>query len=408
MNKGYLSAYFDAVGVKRLSAVDANSRRSNQHEVGTNQAMRRFLGTEKSNFEVTFIWFGEEQESITDLGQATHYDSRANNPDRSAEYRFYYPSNAVTEVMNEDDTLFLAKRHDGSLLFIVVAAESTMHGHLMWLFGLDHQPDLTFTVQDFTNGDDAAIDFLSRHILDEIGIEFEDPKANELDTIIERFGHAFPKTAEFSLLARRTLPEVRAEDDPDAALMAWLDHEEALFRRLERKIVSEQIAGGFADGDGVDVDAFIRYSLSVHNRRKSRMGHSFEHQLKAVFDALELNYDTQVITENNNKPDFIFPGENAYRDEKFPTPLLTMLAAKSTCKDRWRQVLPEAMRIPEKHLVTLEPGISTAQTDAMAEAAIRLVVPSHVARSYTAAQQEWLLSVKDFTNILADRQGRMG
>jgi hypothetical protein len=31
-----------------------------------------------------------------------------------------------------------------------------------------------------------------------------------------------------------------------------------------------------------------------------------------------------------------------------------MLGAKTTCKDRWRQVLTEAIKIPHKHLFTLE------------------------------------------------------
>ena len=35
---------------------------------------------------------------------------------------------------------------------------------------------------------------------------------------------------------------------------------------------------------------------------------------------------------------------------------------KSTCKDRWRQVLSEADRIPNKHLFTLEAAISENQT----------------------------------------------
>ena len=98
------------------------------------------------------------------------------------------------------------------------------------------------------------------------GVEFEEPEADRLDDIIERFGLAFPTTAHFSSLARLTLPDIQAEDDPDAALLAWLTHEEALFRRLEKRIVSKRLEEGFADVDGADVDGFIRFSLSVHNR----------------------------------------------------------------------------------------------------------------------------------------------
>ena len=62
---------------------------------------------------------------------------------------------------------------------------------------------------------------------------------------------------------------------------------------------------------------------------------------------------------------------------------LTMLGAKSTCKDRWRQVLAEAEKISRKHLLTLEPGISEPQTHQMEASSLQLVVPQPVQGSYT-------------------------
>ena len=40
----------------------------------------------------------------------------------------------------------------------------------------------------------------------------------------------------------QTLPEGSALDDPDVAIMAWLDHEEAMFRRLESRVVAERLS----------------------------------------------------------------------------------------------------------------------------------------------------------------------
>ncbi|MFC6252851.1 type II restriction endonuclease [Pseudophaeobacter arcticus] len=51
---------------------------------------------------------------------------------------------------------------------------------------------------------------------------------------------------------------------------------------------------------------------------------------------------------------------------------------KSTCKDRWRQVLAEAEKVSRKHLLTLEPGISEPQTDQMEASSLQLVVPAPV------------------------------
>jgi hypothetical protein len=127
VNKGHLSEYFEGVAVKRLSAVDANPKKSNQHEIGTTRDMRGFLGeNHQQKFEASYIWLGDEQEGISCPDFATHYDTRLNKPDRSPEWRLYYTSNAVTEIMQEGDTLFLAKRPGNTLLFIVVSADSTI------------------------------------------------------------------------------------------------------------------------------------------------------------------------------------------------------------------------------------------------------------------------------------------
>ena len=110
--------------------------------------------------------------------------------------------------------------------------------------------------------------------------------------------------------------------------------------------------------EGADVDGFLSFSLSVQNRRKSRAGQALENHLEELFTAHGIRFARGVVTENCNTPDFLFPGALEYQNPTFPTAMLTMLGAKSTLKDRWRQVLSEAARIEDKHLLTLEPGIS--------------------------------------------------
>ncbi len=410
MNKGYLSDYFAGVGSKILTRVDA-TQRSNQHEIGDGRhgvALRRILGDrprkKPDRFHARYVWLCEEQEAITGDGYLSWYDTREKDDSRSPEWRLCYQSNKVTELMDEGDSLFVARRNNDTVFFIVIPKDSPLQSQVSWLFAIYDQPSFEFGAQEITVQEDSKLDFISRFILDELGIEFEDPDANSLDTIIERYGMAFPTTSEFSDLARLTLPKIDARDDPDAALLAWLNHEEGMFRRLEKKIVAERVSQGFDDDKGVDVDAFIRYSLRVQNRRKSRMGHSFENHLKALFDACEVRYDAQVKTEKGKKPDFIFPGKKEYFDTDFDIDLLTTLAAKSSCKDRWSQILPEAERILVKHLITLEPGISEAQTEMMRQSNVQLIVPSDIRISYTGTQQDWILSISDFVNLVRDRQ----
>jgi len=404
MNRGFLATYFDGIGVKTLSEVDSNPNRSNQHEIGITRPMRSFMGEVGITFPASFLWLGGEQESVTEFGEATYYDSRANNPNRSAEWRLYYPTNPVTEMMSAGDTLFLTLRPDRTLLFVVVPRESNIESQMLWLFDIPEQQRLQFVIREYASDELGELDFVTRYLLDEIGIEYEDPTANSLDSIIDRFGMSFPKTAVFSDLARSTLPEVSPRDNPDAALMAWLNHEEAMFRRLEKRIVSERIREGFLVDNEADVDSFIKFSLSVQNRRKSRMGHSLENHLSAIFDAHDISYSSQVRTEKGKKPDFIFPGKEEYFDTEYDVNRLTMLAAKSSCKDRWSQVLPEAERLTQKHLLTLEPAITEATTNSMSESALQLIVPNSIQDSYTTRQQEWLWSFQDFISEIIDRQ----
>src|SRR5699024_8426933 len=144
---------------------------------------------------------------------------------------------------------------------------------------------------------------------------------------------------------RSTLPEVSAKDDPDVALLKWFEREELLFKTLEEHLVSKRLEEGFKD-----VDSFISYSLSVHNKRKSRAGYALENHLKEVFEEFNLDYSHGAITENRARPDFLFPEVKKYHDKDYPKNCLSMLGVKSTCKDRWRQVLSEAAKIEEKHL----------------------------------------------------------
>lgn len=204
--------------------------------------------------------------------------------------------------------------------------------------------------------------------------------------------------------SRSSLPDVSPLDDPDAALLAWMDREELMFRRLERRIVAERIANGFAGPDGADVEGFLKFSLTVQNTRKSRVGMALENHLEAIFSARGIHYARGAETENRNKPDFLFPGQAEYRNGAFPAGRLTMLGSKSTLKDRWRQVLSEAERIDTKHLLTLSPGISENQTDEMQAKSLQLVIPAGLHGTYRRSQRDWLMDLRSFLALVQDRQ----
>lgn len=203
---------------------------------------------------------------------------------------------------------------------------------------------------------------------------------------------------------KRMLPRQSSARVRSTLLASWLDREEQMFRRLERHIVADRIRSGFQLSEGADVDGFLKFSLSVQNRRKSRAGHSLELHLDTIFRAHNIAFSHGQITENRNRPDFLFPGQAEYLDPDFPESRLTMLGAKSTLKDRWRQVLSEAQRIQCKHLMTLEPAISRNQTDEMRAKNLRLVVPAKLHQSYHPEQRTWLLRLVDFVTVVQERQ----
>ena len=404
MRRGQLSDYFEGVVVKRLSAVETSPATSHQHEFNGSAPVRALLGDDdRLNIATRFIWLGQEQEAITADGVLSWYDARRAHPTRT-EYRLYYYNNEVTGLMQAGDVFLLALCRDGTAMIIVVPADSTMQNQLLWLFGLEEQPAFSFAFQPIDGGNSAELEFAARYILEELGIEPEEPEAGTLDELIEKFGLVFPTTRIFSELARSSLRGVSAMDDPDAALVAWMDREEQLFRRLERRIVARRIATGFASEEGADVDGFLSFSLSVQNRRKSRAGQALEHHLEAVLQACSVRYARGAETENRNKPDFLFPGVAEYRDPSFPAARLSMLGVKSTLKDRWRQVLSEASRIDTKHLLTLEPGISENQTDEMQAKHLQLVIPRPLHTTFRTSQTGWLISLADFLDVLELRQ----
>ncbi len=191
--------------------------------------------------------------------------------------------------------------------------------------------------------------------------------------------------------------------NPDRKVIEWTNIEYALFRAIEHARYGAAISQGFAT-----VDEFISMANMVLNRRKSRAGKSLEHHLAAIFDGNDIMYDAQAITEGNKKPDFLFPSQVAYHDATYPTEKLISLAAKTTCKDRWRQVINEADRLRNspKYLCTLQQGISPAQMDEMQAENVILVVPAPYIKTYPKDRHERIWTIAKFVEYVREIEGR--
>lgn len=188
---------------------------------------------------------------------------------------------------------------------------------------------------------------------------------------------------------------------PDDVLLGWLDTEYTLFKYMEEKVYSDITSKPFPS-----IDTFVAMANEVLNRRKSRAGKSLEHHLADIFTHNQLKFEEQVITEEKKKPDFVFPNGECYHNLAFPGELLTVLGAKTTCKDRWRQVLNEADRVDDKYLFTLQQGISCNQLKEMQDYRLHLVVPHKYLTSFPQKYRSGICDLSTFIGMVKERQER--
>ena len=403
MNYGRLVDYFKGFGYKRLKPVEIDPSVSHGHEFNGIAQFKSLFGLERQSFTARVLYLSDTEDDIlAENVEFTWYDARENTPGRT-EHRLYYRESALIEKAASEDLMVVAlnkERKPYDLTVMIARKGDTAERQLAWLFGfaLDSATEV-FTVKE----DEAKqLDYFSTMLLDRAGIPIEVTSTSVLEKLLSAFPSGFPKTKVFSAFARELVPDVDIKGNSDDALMAWMEAEENAFLTFEHYLLQQKLDDGFAS-----VDDFLAFSLHIHNRRKARAGYALENHLQYLFTALGIQYSYNAVSENKIRPDFLFPSQKAYKDSSYPADLLTMLGAKTTCKDRWRQVLDEASRIEHKHLITLEPGITEDQTKQMAERKLQLVVPRQIFVSYTVQQQNWLMDVSGFLAYVMDKQKRV-
>lgn len=183
--------------------------------------------------------------------------------------------------------------------------------------------------------------------------------------------------------------------DPDTRLMRRFECEYRIFRTVEDAHVLPAVRAGFPH-----VDDFISYAMTVINRRKARAGKSLELHLEAIFGEELVPYERQRMTEPGSVVDFLFPSLDRYHGASTGTPDIRMLAVKTTLKDRWRQVLQEAKKLPIKHLFTLDEGVSLATYQDMKSRGLELVVPQRRVAHFPEPVRNDLLTLGEFLDLV--------
>ena len=290
---------------------------------------------------------------------------------------------------------FLQDDNVGDLLILAKFTEEDYAGYVL---SSDEDIDEFFATFNLAPGE-------TNQLIDIAGtVKPNERIAKLLQEFASRF-NSFPDTRQMALGARDCFNEAFSVDadtlksHPDDILLHWVDTEYDLFKCMEEKVYADIISKPFQS-----LDDFVKMANEVLNRRKSRAGKSLEHHLACIFSHNELVFEEQAVTEDNKKPDFLFPNAECYHNLLFPADDLVVLGAKTTCKDRWRQVLTEADRVDVKYLFTLQQGISKNQLREMHDSHLTLVVPHQYISSFPQDYRSEISDLSGFIRMVKEKQ----
>lgn len=291
---------------------------------------------------------------------------------------------------------FLKPNFTGSLVVILKQKDSSYKGYV-----LETEDEIEYFLDYF-----GITPTETNRLID---TELTNPEEKEkiaIQEFINSLTTDFPSSEQMSLEAQRIQNWCFNHNEyihlkPDDKLLDWTEVEYRLFRAIEHDRYGSLVKNGFSD-----VEKFIELANQVLNRRKSRAGKSLEHHLSSLFTGNNITFSSQAVTEGNKKPDFIFPSIESYHDSAFSVDKLASLAAKTTCKDRWRQVLNEADRLRSKNkfLCTLQQGISSSQLTEMKNEKVVLVVPEKYIKTYPKKYQNDIWTVKKFIDYIKEME----
>lgn len=172
----------------------------------------------------------------------------------------------------------------------------------------------------------------------------------------------------------------------DTIMQISRDIEYRLYKSAELRHRAAEIIKIIINGASDIVSAIVRgfpqldaSFLSASQHRKSRAGRSFEQHIARLLKDGGVRFEEQVVT-GGRRPDFVIPDLLALRNKKRAAEGALVLSAKTTLRERWKQVTLESFHCPI-FLATVDDRVSP---DAIADMAVRgiyLVVPESLKKS---------------------------
>ena len=303
--EGDLAAFFDGVAIKKLSRVEADITRSNQHEFNGVQEVLHLFGKPEESLRIdTHFFYLSDEEQVDCKAYLTLYDARAKaRKERGVmrtEYRLYFSDNDITQRMKEEDCLILMKKRDGSAVLVILQSGSTILAQMLWLFG-ETQAVEKFRTLGQLELRNRVMPYSVSWLLESLGIEIP-TNDDYLDEMVSLFGSVFPETRLFAEFARSKSTCQHASDaSADKVIAEWVNSEARLFLAFEKYLLQKDIESGLTP------DLFISKAKSYLNRRKVRAGQSLENHLEQLFKERKISYSRTPVRRESLVRILYFP-----------------------------------------------------------------------------------------------------
>ncbi|NMM38362.1 MAG: hypothetical protein HHJ09_12825 [Glaciimonas sp.] len=119
--------------------------------------------------------------------------------------------------------------------------------------------------------------------------------------------------------------------------------------------------------------------LSASQHRKSRAGRSFEQHIARLLTDGNVAFEEQAVT-GGRRPDFVLPSLIVLKDVKRSFDDALVLSAKTTLRERWKQIAMEKFNCT-LFLATVDDRVSSDAIDDMHRQEICLVVPESLKKA---------------------------
>ena len=137
--------------------------------------------------------------------------------------------------------------------------------------------------------------------------------------------------------------------------------------------------------------------LNASQQRKTRVGTGFEAHIRTMLEAGHIPHAEQAVV-STRRPDFILPNKPLYVSRSADA---MVLAAKTTLRERWKQV-PMEQRNCTVFLATMDEKVTRSAVKEMAHLQITLVVPEAFKAKGTVIEYAKEANVLTFKQFFRD------